>query len=70
MSASAGKDPLSGKQLWHRKTLRTEQAAQIAQGKLLEQAEAGRRPDTRVCSARQLAGAWKSLSLTCPARWT
>ena len=55
MSVLAGRDPLTGKQLWHRKTVKTEREAQIALGKLLEQAEAGRRPDTRVTVATAIA---------------
>ncbi|HET9898947.1 MAG TPA: hypothetical protein VFQ44_28830 [Streptosporangiaceae bacterium] len=55
VSVFAGKDPLTGKQLWHRKTVRTEREAQIALGKLLEEAEAGRRPATRVTVAEAIA---------------
>ena len=55
VSVAAGRDPLTGKQLWHRKTVKTEREAQIALGKLLEQADAGRRPDTRVTVGEAVA---------------
>ncbi len=44
----SGIDPLTGRQLRHRKTVKTEEEAQIALGRLLEDAATGRRPDTRV----------------------
>ena len=43
-----GTDPLTGRRLRYRKTVRTEQEAQIALGRLLEQAADGKRPDSRV----------------------
>ncbi len=43
-----GLDPLTGRRLRHRKTVRTEAEAQITLGRLLEDAAAGKRPDTRV----------------------
>ncbi len=55
VSVYAGKDPLTGRQLWHRKTVRDEREAQIALGKLLEEAESGRRPTTRVTFCEALA---------------
>ena len=48
VSVLAGRDPLTGRQVWHRKTVRTEVEAQIALGRLLEDAVAGKRPDSRV----------------------
>ena len=51
----AGIDPLTGRPLRHRQTVNTEEQAQIALGKLLEQAAAGRRPDTGVAVADVLA---------------
>ena len=55
VSVLARRDPLTGRQLWHRKTVRTEREAQIALGQLLEQADAGRRPDTRVSVGEAIA---------------
>jgi integrase len=46
VSVYAGTDPLTGRQIRLRKTCKTERAAQIELGKLLEQAEAGRQPET------------------------
>jgi hypothetical protein len=51
----AGKDPLTGRQLYHRKTVRTEREAQVALGKFLQEVEAGRRPATGVTVAEALA---------------
>jgi len=48
VSVSGGRDPLTGRRVWHRKTVRTEVEAQIALGRLLEDALAGKRPDSRV----------------------
>jgi integrase len=42
----AGTDPLTGREIRLRRTCRTERAAQIELGKLLEQAEAGSWPET------------------------
>jgi hypothetical protein len=42
----AGTDPLMGHEIKLRRAGRTERAAQIELGKLLEQAAAGRQPDT------------------------
>jgi hypothetical protein len=42
----AGTDPLTGREIRLRKTCKTERAAQIELGKLLEQAAAGRQPET------------------------
>jgi integrase len=42
----AGTDPLTGREIRLRRTCRTERAAQIELGKLLEQADVGRRPET------------------------
>jgi hypothetical protein len=57
----AGTDPLTGREIRLRKTCKTERAAQIELGKLLEQAAAGRQPET----ASDLAK-W---GLTCGATW-
>ncbi len=50
----AGTDPLTGRELRLRKTCRTERAAQIELGKLLEHAAAGRQPDSDVTAAQLL----------------
>ena len=42
----AGTDPLTGRQIRLRRTCKTERAAQIELGRLLEQAAAGRQPET------------------------
>jgi integrase len=47
----AGTDPLTGKEIRLRKTCKTERAAQIELGKLLEQADAGRQPETDITVA-------------------
>jgi hypothetical protein len=47
----AGLDPLTGRALRHRQTVKTEKQAQIVLGRLLEQAADGRRPDTDVTVA-------------------
>jgi hypothetical protein len=63
VSIYAGTDPLTGRQIRLRKTCKTERAAQIELGKLLEQAAAGRQPgderhrgaaDGPVCRSRRL----------------
>jgi integrase len=46
VKAYAGTDPLTGREIRLRKTCKTERAAQIELGKLLEQADAGRQPET------------------------
>src|SRR6516225_7884341 len=46
VSVYAGTNPLTGRQIRMRKTCKTERAAQIELGKLLEQAAAGRQPET------------------------
>jgi integrase len=46
VSVYAGTDPLTGRQVRLRRTYKTERAAQIELGRLLEQAAAGRQPDT------------------------
>jgi integrase len=46
VSVYAGTDPLTGRQIRLRRTCRTERAAEIELGKLLEQAAAGREPET------------------------
>jgi integrase len=50
----AGTDPLTGREIRFRKTCKTERAAQIELGKLLEQATAGRQPDSAVTVAQLL----------------
>jgi hypothetical protein len=44
----AGTDPITGRALRHRETAKTMPQAQILLGRSLEQAQAGRRPDSRV----------------------
>jgi hypothetical protein len=51
VSVYAGTDPLTGRQIRLRRTCKTERAAEIELGKLLEQAADGRRPDSRVTVA-------------------
>jgi len=46
VSVYAGTDPLTGQQIRLRKTCKTERAAQIELGRLLEQAWVGRQPET------------------------
>jgi integrase len=46
-----GTDPLTGREIRLRKTCKTERAAQIELGRLLEQAEAGRQPETNATVA-------------------
>ena len=55
VSVYAGTDPLTGRQIRLRRTCKTERAAEIELGKLLEQAADGRRPDSRVTVADALA---------------
>jgi integrase len=55
VSVYSGSDPLTGRELRHRETARTKHQAQILLGKLLEQADAGRRPDSRVLVGELLA---------------
>ncbi len=47
----AGTDPLTGREIRLRRTCKTERAAQIELGKLLEQAAAGRQPETNATVA-------------------
>ena len=51
MKVYAGTDPLTGREIRLRKTCKTERAAQIELGKLLEQAAAGRQPETNATVA-------------------
>src|SRR6266496_2247353 len=46
VSVYAGTDPLTGRQIRLRRTCKTERAAQIELGRLLEQAADGRQPET------------------------
>jgi len=55
VSVYAGTDPLTGRQIRLRKTCKTERAAQIELGKLLEQAAAGRQPETNATVAELAA---------------
>jgi integrase len=50
----AGTDPLTGRETRLRRTCKTERAAQIELGKLLEQAAAGRQPETDVTVAQRM----------------
>jgi len=50
----AGTDPLTGRRLRYRRTVKTEQQARIVLGKLLEQAAEGRPPETGVTIAELL----------------
>ena len=50
----AGKDPLTGREIRLRKTCKTEVAAQIELGKLLEQAQAGKQPESGATVAQLL----------------
>jgi integrase len=50
----AGTDPLTGRRLRFRQTVKTEHQARIVLGRLLEQASAGRRPDSGVTVAELL----------------
>jgi hypothetical protein len=50
----AGTDPLTGRRLRYRQTVRTKRQAQVVLGRLLEQAAEGRRPDTDVTIADAL----------------
>ncbi len=51
----AGTDPLSGRTIRHRQTVKTAEEARIALGRLIELASAGRRPDSRATVADLLA---------------
>jgi hypothetical protein len=48
MKVYAGIDPLTGREIRLRRTCKTERAAQVELGELLEQATAGRQPDSAV----------------------
>src|SRR5262245_47210043 len=50
----AGTDPLTGRRLRFRQTVKTEEQAQILLGKLLEQVAEGRQPETGVTVAELL----------------
>src|ERR1700751_2073979 len=54
VKVSAGTDPRTGREIRLRRTCKTERAAQIELGKLLEQAVAGRQPDSAVTVAQLL----------------
>ena len=54
MIVYAGTDPLTGRRLRFRQTVKTEEQAQILLGKLLEQVAEGRQPDTGVTVAELL----------------
>jgi integrase len=50
----AGTDPLTGRRLRYRRTVKTEQQARIVLGQLLERAAEGRQPETSVTVAELL----------------
>jgi integrase len=50
----AGTDPLTGRRLRHRQTVKAEEQAQILLGKLLAQVAGGRQPETGVTAAELL----------------
>jgi hypothetical protein len=50
----AGTDPLTGRELRHRQTVKTEEQARIVLGRLLERASAGQMPETGVAVAELL----------------
>jgi hypothetical protein len=62
----AGTDPLTGRDIRFRKTCKTERAAQIELGKLLEHATAGRQPDSDVTVARLLDQYVSTAEWDCP----
>jgi hypothetical protein len=51
----AGTDPLTGRRLRHRQTVKSEEQARIVLGKLLERASTGQMPETGVTVAEVLA---------------
>lgn len=51
----AGVDPLTGRELRHRQTVKTEEQARIVLGRLLERASAGQMPETGITVAELLA---------------
>jgi integrase len=51
----AGTDPLTGRRLRFRQTVKTEKQAQIVLGRLLDQASAGQLPDSGVTVAELMA---------------
>jgi integrase len=51
----AGTDPLTGRELRHRQTVKTEEQARIVLGRLLERASVGQMPETGVTVAELLA---------------
>ena len=55
VSVYAGTDPLTGHEVRFRETAKTMPQAQIVLGRLLEQADAGRRPDSRVLVSEVLS---------------
>jgi hypothetical protein len=55
VSVYAGADPLTGRELRFRETAKTMPEAQILLGRLPEQADAGRRPESRVLVSELLA---------------
>jgi hypothetical protein len=52
VKAYAGTDPMTGREIRLRKTCKTERAAEIELGKLLEQADEGRQPETDITVAQ------------------
>src|SRR5579863_10227802 len=61
ISVYAGTDPLTGRQIRLRRTCKTERAAHIELGRLLEQAAAGHQPDTDASVAQKWTARLTSL---------
>ena len=70
VSVFGGRDPLTGRQIWHRETVKTEKEAQIALGRLLERADTGRKPDARVTVAELLDRYMETVELDVSTRQT
>src|SRR5689334_24975367 len=74
VSVYAGTDPLTGREIRLRKTCKTERAAQIELGKLLEQAAAGRHPETNATVAELMDKYARSeerrVGKECRSRWS
>src|SRR5579863_8898031 len=67
ISVYAGTDPLTGRQIRLRRTCKTERAAHIELGRLLEQAAAGHQPDTDASVAQKWTARLTSLDTRQPA---
>jgi hypothetical protein len=66
----AGTDPLTGRTLRYRQTVKTERQARVVLGRLLAQAAEGRRPIPMSRSLTCSPGTWRSLSLDPSTRTT